>query len=250
MKATALVKQFEERKYNERILDIYEDSQLIDYQNTRYIQAINKFIELYGDVDVEIYSVPGRSEVGGNHTDHQHGRVLASSINLDAIAIVAKADVVKVVSDSFDIQEINIDDLEKKDEEKGTSEALIRGVLNGLKQEGATIGGFKAYITSDVLIGAGLSSSAAFEVMIGTIVNGLYNAMEIDRVTLAKIGQYAENVYFEKPCGLMDQCACSVGSLISIDFNDPTKPIVEKMKMLDDEQLDGIAAIVNGMTKR
>ena len=232
MKATRLVKQFEERKYDEKILDLYEDKQLIEYQNNRYIQAINKFVELYGDLDVEIYSVPGRSEVGGNHTDHQHGRVLASSINLDAIAVVSKVDdVVKVVSDAFDIKEISIHDLEKKDEEKSTSESLIRGVLFALKQEGANIGGFKAYITSDVLIGAGLSSSAAFEVMIGTIINGLYNSMEIDRVTLAKIGQYAENVYFEKPCGLMDQCACSVGSLISIDFNDPTKPIVEKMEV-------------------
>ena len=229
MKATLLVKQFEENIYKERLVDVYEDCNLLDYQTNRYINAINKFIELYGDEDIEIYSVPGRSEVGGNHTDHQHGCVLAASVNLDAIAIVTKADVVKVVSDSFDIQEICIDDLEKKDEEKATSEALIRGVLAGLRKEGYEIGGFKAYITSDVLIGAGLSSSAAFEVMIGTIVSGLYNDMKIDQVTIAKIGQFAENVYFEKPCGLMDQCACSVGSLISIDFMNPASPIVHKV---------------------
>ena len=230
MKATTLLKQFKENAFQDRIIDLYEDGSLLNYQNTRYSNAIEKFIDLYGDLDVEVYSVPGRSEVGGNHTDHQHGRVLAASVNLDVIAIVAKDEnVVKVVSDNFDIKEIDVCDLDKKDDEKATSEALIRGVLAGLKKEGANIGGFKAYITSDVLIGAGLSSSAAFEVMIGTIVNGLYNDMSVDKVTIAKIGQFAENVYFEKPCGLMDQCACSVGSLISIDFNDPASPIVSKM---------------------
>ncbi|MBR5795881.1 MAG: galactokinase [Erysipelotrichaceae bacterium] len=230
MKATTLLKQFKENAFQDRIIDLYEDETLLNYQQSRYCTAIGKFIDLYGDLDVEVYSVPGRSEVGGNHTDHQHGRVLAASVNLDAIAIVAKDEnVVKVVSDNFDIKEIDICDLDKKDDEKATSEALIRGVLAGLKKEGANIGGFKAYITSDVLIGAGLSSSAAFEVMIGTIVNGLYNDMSVDKVTIAKIGQFAENVYFEKPCGLMDQCACSVGSLISIDFNDPASPIVSKM---------------------
>lgn len=232
MKATTLLKQFKENAFQDRIIDLYEDETLLNYQQSRYCTAIGKFIDLYGDLDVEVYSVPGRSEVGGNHTDHQHGRVLAASVNLDAIAIVAKDEnVVKVVSDNFDIKEIDICDLDKKDDEKATSEALIRGVLAGLKKEGANIGGFKAYITSDVLIGAGLSSSAAFEVMIGTIVNGLYNDMSVDKVTIAKIGQFAENVYFEKPCGLMDQCACSVGSLISIDFNDPASPIVSKMEV-------------------
>lgn len=230
MKATTLLKQFKENAFQDRIIDLYEDETLLNYQQSRYCTAIERFIDLYGDLDVEIYSVPGRSEVGGNHTDHQHGRVLAASVNLDAIAIVAKDEnVVKVVSDNFDIKEIDVCDLDKKDDEKATSEALIRGVLAGLKKEGAIIGGFKAYITSDVLIGAGLSSSAAFEVMIGTIVNGLYNNMNVDKVAIAKIGQFAENVYFEKPCGLMDQCACSVGSLISIDFNDPASPIVSKM---------------------
>lgn len=232
MKATTLLKQFKENAFQDRIIDLYEDETLLNYQQSRYCTAIGKFIDLYGDLDVEIYSVPGRSEVGGNHTDHQHGRVLAASVNLDAIAIVAKDErVVKVVSDNFDIKEIDICDLDKKDDEKATSEALIRGVLAGLKKDGAIIGGFKAYITSDVLIGAGLSSSAAFEVMIGTIVNGLYNDMTVDKVAIAKIGQFAENVYFEKPCGLMDQCACSVGSLISIDFNDPASPIVSKMEV-------------------
>lgn len=232
MKATELIKQFQNNQHHELFMDLYEDQALINIQNERYIKALNKYIELFKDNDIEMYSAAGRSEVGGNHTDHQHGCVLAASINLDAIAVVSKQDdIIKVISDSFDIKEINIHDLEKKENEEGTSEALIRGVVYKLKEEGYNIGGFTAFMTSDVLMGAGLSSSAAFEVLIGTIISGLYNDMTIDMVTIAKIGQYAENVYFGKPCGLMDQCACAVGGLISIDFHDPSKPIVEAVKV-------------------
>lgn len=185
---------------------------------------------MYGDTDVEIYSAPGRSEVGGNHTDHQHGCVLAAAVNLDAIAVVGRVDnKIKVLSDDFDIAPINLEDLEIKKAEEGTSEALIRGVCARLKELGYNVGGFNAFITSDVLMGAGLSSSAAFETIIGTIISGLYNDMTIDPVVIAQVGQYAENVYFGKPCGLMDQCASSVGSLINIDFNDVAKPIVNKV---------------------
>ena len=163
-------------------------------------------------------------------TIHQHGCVLAGSINLDAIGVVARQDdVINVVSDSFNIKPIYLNDLDKKDEEEGTSEGLIRGVVSKLKELGYNIGGFKAFITSDVLVGAGLSSSAAFETIIGTIIDGLYNDMSIDMVTIAKVGQYAENVYFGKPCGLMDQCASSVGALIHIDFKDNDHPVVEKV---------------------
>lgn len=135
----------------------------------------------------------------------------------------------KVLSDDFDIAPINLEDLEIKKAEEGTSEALIRGVCARLKELGYNVGGFNAFITSDVLMGAGLSSSAAFETIIGTIISGLYNDMTIDPVVIAQVGQYAENVYFGKPCGLMDQCASSVGSLINIDFNDVAKPIVNKV---------------------
>lgn len=232
MKATQLIEQFKNNQHNEILEDIYVDTSLISYQNERYQKALNKFIDLYGDDDVSIYSAPGRSEVGGNHTDHQHGCVLAASINLDAIAIVKPQDNnIKVVSDNFDIKEIALDDLEKKDSEEGTSEALVRGVVYRLKELGYKVGGFKAYITSDVLVGAGLSSSAAFETIIGTIISGLYNDMKIDSVEIGKVGQYAENVFFGKPCGLMDQCACSVGSLIAIDFNNPEAPIVNKVEV-------------------
>ena len=228
MKASLLKEEFKTNKYDEMLEDLYEDAGLVDYQKDRYANALNKFIELYGDENVSIYSAAGRSEISGNHTDHQHGRVLAGSINLDAIGVVARQDnVINVVSDSFNIAPIHLNDLDKKDEEEGTSEALIRGVVSKLKELGYNIGGFKAFITSDVLVGAGLSSSAAFETIIGTIIDGLYNDMSIDMVTIAKVGQYAENVYFGKPCGLMDQCACAVGGLISIDFKDTEHPVVK-----------------------
>ena len=230
IKATILVEELNNKKYDELLNDIYVDTNLLDYQRERYVKAINKYVSLYGDTDVEIYSAPGRSEVGGNHTDHQHGCVLAAAVNLDAIAVVGRVDnKIKVLSDDFDIAPINLEDLEIKKAEEGTSEALIRGVCARLKELGYNVGGFNAFITSDVLMGAGLSSSAAFETIIGTIISGLYNDMTIDPVVIAQVGQYAENVYFGKPCGLMDQCASSVGSLINIDFNDGAKPIVNKV---------------------
>lgn len=228
MKAFDIMKQFMNYEHDTLIEDLYEDKSLLVYQRARYVRTLERFIKLYGDNDIEIYSVAGRSEVGGNHTDHQHGCVLAASINLDAIAMVMpQDDVIEVVSDNFNIEKINIHDLSKNDNELGTSEALIRGVVYKLKELGYKVGGFKAVITSDVLMGAGLSSSAAFEGLIGTIISGLYNNMEIDMVTIAKVGQFAENVFFGKPCGLMDQCACAVGGLISIDFNDPAAPVVK-----------------------
>ena len=227
MNTVELKKSFAENQYDELLLDIYLDESKIEYQKQRYVKAIEKFEELYGETDVEIYSAPGRSEISGNHTDHQHGEVLAASINLDAIAIVKKNDVVRVVSDNYDMITISLDDIEKKEEEEETTTALIKGVLSGLKERGNEIGGFDAYITSDVLIGAGLSSSAAFETVIGTIVSGLYNDMKVSAVDIAIIGQYAENVYFGKPCGLMDQMACSVGSLVHIDFADKANPIID-----------------------
>ncbi len=228
MKTSELKEELNQGKYDELLKDLYADSSLLEYQKKRYMKALDTYQSLYADEEVSIYSAAGRSEISGNHTDHQHGCVLAGSINLDAIGVVSKQEnIIKVVSDSFDIQAIDLNDLEKKEEEVGTSEALIRGVVYKLKELGYEIGGFKAFITSDVLMGAGLSSSAAFETIIGTIIDGLYNDMAIDMVTIAKVGQYAENVYFGKPCGLMDQCACAVGGLISIDFKDTDNPIVK-----------------------
>jgi len=217
--------------YREVLADIYVDETMIPYQTKRYVEAIERYESLYGEGDVVILSAPGRSEVCGNHTDHQHGEILAASINLDAIAVVKKLDtnVVKVVSGTYPMITLDASDLEHTPNEEGTTFAIIKGVLAGAKERGYKVGGFQTYITSDVLIGAGLSSSAAFETLIGTIISYLYNDGRLDAVTNAIIGQYSENVYFGKPCGLMDQMACSVGSLVHVDFADPKKPVVEKV---------------------
>lgn len=228
-KASLVIKEIQEGTYNDVLKEVYIDESRIEKQPQRYVAAIEKFISLYGDQEIEIYSTPGRSEVSGNHTDHQNGEVLAAAINLDIIAVVSKNDVVKVLSDDYDLKPISLDDLSKKEDEVGTSEGLMRGVLARFKELGYAIGGFNGYMTSDVLQGSGLSSSAAFEVMIGTILSGLYNEMKVDPVVIGQVGQYSENVYFGKPCGLMDQSACSVGSLIHIDFKDNSKPVVEKV---------------------
>ena len=212
--------------------DIYVTDEASSVQENRYKNAVGKFKEYFnGKEPSSIFSAPGRTEAGGNHTDHQHGEVLAASINKDAIAVTAlrEDNTVNIFAEGFGNTVIGIDDLSLREDEKGTTPALIRGVLAGLKKAGFTLGGFDAYITSDVLIGAGLSSSAAFETLIGTIVSGMFNNMSIDPVEIAKTGQYAENVYFGKPCGLMDQMACSVGNLVNIDFADPERPVVDKV---------------------
>lgn len=228
-----LVQEFKAGQYAERLKDIYVDDAVLDYQKERYIKAIEEFEKLYGEQEVEIYSAPGRSEVGGNHTDHQYGKVLAASINLDAIAIVAKTDdsIIDIKSEGYDRIQVHLDSLQPRKEEEGRSEALTRGVAARLKEEGYIIGGFQAYATSDVLNGAGMSSSAAYEVLVGNILSGIYNEGKASPILLAQIGQYAENEYFGKPCGLMDQMASSVGGLINIDFEDPKNPKVKQVKV-------------------
>lgn len=234
MKETSvLIKEFEKGIYRDLLRDIYVDEEVLDSQTDRYIKALKEYEDRFGTENVEIYSAPGRSEVGGNHTDHQYGKVLATSINLDAIAVASRTEDGRIIvaSDGYDLMEVDLDDLLAREEEKETSMALIRGVAARLRQRGHRIGGFRAYITSDVLIGAGMSSSAAYETLIGTILSGLYNQMDIDPVFLAQSGQYAENEYFGKPCGLMDQMASSVGGMIYIDFENPEKPEVKQVKV-------------------
>lgn len=228
-----LLGEIETGQYDERLKAIYVDETMVPYQKERFQKGICKFEELYGAGEVEVYSAPGRSEVGGNHTDHQHGEVLAASINLDAIAVVRKMqnNVIELLSEGYEKICVDLSDLEKKEEEEGTSIGIIRGMIYGLKKNGHKIGGFQAYVTSDVLNGAGMSSSAAFETLVGTIISGLYNGMEISPVEIAQVAQYAENVFFGKPCGLMDQMACSVGGLIHIDFADLKNPMVEKVEV-------------------
>ena len=213
--------------------DIYIDPEWASRQPSRYEGAVSTFEEHFGSSEgIEVYSAPGRTEIGGNHTDHQHGEVIAASINRDAIAVVRRTDngIINLISDNFKPNRIDTKDLDINENEKGTTVALIRGVLAALADRGYRIGGFDAFVTSDVLVGAGISSSAAFETLVGTVISGLYNDMKIDPVTIAKAGQYAENVYFGKPCGLMDQMACSVGNMVHIDFKFPDNPEVERIE--------------------
>lgn len=232
MNTQTLIEKLQNGELDDRLLDIYVDNKLMDYQRNRYIAAIKKFEDLYDAGEVVLFSAPGRSEVGGNHTDHQHGKVLAASINLDSLGVVRATDdnTIRLVSDNYDEIVISLDDILLKEEEKETTTALIKGVVSGFLNRKFQVGGFKAYVTSDVLIGAGLSSSAAFETLIGTILSGLYNNMSVSAIDIAIIGQYAENIYFGKPCGLMDQMACSVGNLVYIDFENTSKPVVEKVE--------------------
>jgi len=212
--------------------DLYgDDPRIISFQNKRFEKLIKRFNEVFGSQPFKYFSTPGRTEISGNHTDHNHGKVIAASINLDSIACVAEADsVVKIFSEGYEkLFIVNLDNLNPIDVESGTTNALIRGIASCFVERGFNVGGFNACITSDVLQGSGLSSSASIEVLIGTIFNHLYNDGKIPPEEIAKIGQYAENVYFKKPCGLMDQMACAVGGIISIDFYNPEYPIINKI---------------------
>ncbi|NLZ46065.1 MAG: galactokinase [Clostridiales bacterium] len=213
-----------------KLVDIY-GKDLVDFQKKRYEKAIENFKALYGNIPFRIFSAPGRTEVGGNHTDHNHGKVLAAGVSLDVIAIVGTCDnnAIQIKSEGFPEDIVDISNLEVVKTDINSSASLIRGVADGFFKNGYSIGGFKAYTTSNVLKGSGLSSSAAFEVLVGTILNYLYNNAEVSPVKIAQIAQYAENVHFGKPSGLMDQMASSVGSFITIDFADTENPIVNSV---------------------
>ena len=216
-------------KFDNAFASLYGD---VKAAKTRYLDAIDCFQKLYGKrEDVRLFSAPGRTEVGGNHTDHQHGCVLAGSVNLDVIAVVASTEdgSISVKSEGYNEDTFNIADLEVKEAENGKAIALIRGMCGEFKKDGYEIGGFVAYTTSNVLKGSGLSSSAALEVLIGNILSHLYNGGEVDPVEIAKLAQRTENIYFGKPCGLMDQMACSVGGFVGMDFKNPSKPVIEKI---------------------
>lgn len=215
-------------KYDKTFEVLYGD---VSAARKRYADAVDSFENLYGTRDVRLFSAPGRTEVGGNHTDHQHGCVLAGSVNLDVIAVVAATDdgTVRVKSEGYDEDVISLSELTASESEYGRASALIRGMCAEFKKGGYKIGGFVAYTTSNVLKGSGLSSSAAFEVLIGNILSGLYNDGSVDNVEIAKIAQKAENIYFGKPCGLLDQMASSVGGFTAADFKDPENPVIEKV---------------------
>ena len=189
------------------------------------------FHTAFGSVPTSYFSAPGRTEVGGNHTDHQRGRVLAGAVNLDTVAAVREngSTVIRVQSKGYPLCEVDLKNLTPVPEEINTTPALIRGVAARFAQLGCHVQGFDAYCESTVLPGSGLSSSAAFEVLVGTIINHLFFEARVSQAEVAQIGQYAENVFFGKPCGLMDQTASAVGGLVTIDFFDKAHPVIESV---------------------
>ena len=196
----------------------------------RYAAVLDGLEKTFGShAEAGLYSAPGRTEIGGNHTDHQHGRVLAGSVNIDMIAAAAPNDKnqLRVQSEGYDLCVIDLNDLEARKEEENTTASLLRGECAAFTQRGAKLAGLDVYISSNVPKGSGVSSSAAFEVLIGVILNDCFMAEKVSPIAIAQIGQWAENVYFGKPCGLMDQMASSVGNIITIDFASPAKPVVE-----------------------
>ncbi|MBO4927317.1 MAG: galactokinase [Clostridiales bacterium] len=240
---------------------------VLSYQKTRYIEAVEAFYSAFrieknsaGEFDkgsvcepemipaaetaVFLFSAPGRTEIGGNHTDHQHGRVLAAAVDLDAIAVASLNNLqqIRILSKGYPLIAVDLSDLSPKAEEQGTTSALVRGVAAQFQKLGTDVLGFDAYVTSDVLTGSGLSSSAAFEVLIGTIIDHLSNEGKAGAVNIAKFGKIAENLYFGKASGLMDQMVSSVGGFVKIDFADPESPVIEKIDRSLDEA--GIALIV------
>ena len=218
-------------KSNDILAKLYNGRSMDDVK-ARYNAAFNEFESIFGEADeLSVFSVAGRSEICGNHTDHNYGKVLAASIDLDIIAIVKKTDdnVIRVKSAGFPEDVVDVTKLAPVFADTGRSSSLIRGVCDGFTKNDLAIGGFVAYTTSDILGGSGLSSSAAFEDMIGTILNHLYNNGKVDYIEISKISQYAENVHFGKPCGLMDQVACAAGGFVTIDFENPKAPIAQKI---------------------
>ena len=231
MNITEIKQKIENGAFDKDFSMLYGD---VNVARARYTAACDSFCDIFSERDnIRLFSAPGRTEVGGNHTDHQHGCVLAGGVNLDVIAVVAPNNdgKVRIKSEGYDMDVIDITELEKNEAEHGRASALIRGVLSRFKELGCTLSGFNAYTTSNVLKGSGLSSSAAFEVLVGNIVNGMFFEAKADEITVAKIGQYAEREYFGKPCGLLDQMASSLGGFTYADFFDPAEPITEKINL-------------------
>ncbi len=207
------------------------DVSVLNEQATRYINLLDEFEKTFGKDEVHLFSSPGRTEIGGNHTDHNFGRVLAGAVNLDNIAVAAanESSTIRIKSAGYPEFKVDLSNLTIDESKFYTSGSLVKGICAGMKSRGYAIGGFDACIEGRVPKGSGLSSSASFEVLIGTILNELFNDGKMPAVENAIIGQWSENNYFGKPCGLMDQTACSVGGLITIDFKDPSNPIVKEV---------------------
>jgi len=220
-----------------------DDDILID-QRKRYLSLLDKFLIMSGSSELHFFSSPGRTEIGGNHTDHNFGRVLAGAVNLDNVAIAARNNtkIIRIESVGYPGFAVDLTNLKSDTKEQFTSAALVRGIASRMQDLGLAIGGFDAVIDGRVPKGSGLSSSASFEVLIGTILSHLFNGGKLDPIQNAIIGQYSENNFFGKPCGLMDQTACSCGGLVTIDFEDPAKPEVKKVSF--DFMSTGFALVI------
>ena len=232
MNVNELIAAINDGTYDENLKAVYVTDKAVEEQKPRYVETLNDFGELFGyDREVNIISAPGRTEVCGNHTDHNNGKVLAASINLDAIAVVSKNDdnIIRVKSKGHKMNVVDLDDLIPNEANFGSSTTLVQGVAATIKNLGYTVAGFDACTTSDVMGGSGLSSSAAFEVLLGSILSYMFNDGKISPVEIAKVAQYSENVFFGKPCGLLDQMASSVGTFVTIDFKSTKDPVIKKI---------------------
>lgn len=228
MRASEFLTELNNGKYNKAISALY-GREAVEHQKARYAKAVEKFTEIYPQSDeISIFSTPGRCEIGGNHTDHQHGCVLAAAVDVDVIAVVSfnQSGVINALSEGYKEVSVQLDQLAPNPDDNGTA-AIIRGVASRFAKMGVVIGGFDMYAASDVLAGSGISSSAAFETLIGTVIDKHYNEGKAGAVEIAKIGQFAEINYFGKKCGLMDQTVCSVGGFVFIDFKDTENPVIE-----------------------
>ncbi len=231
MNIQELINALNDGRLNDTFSQLYglSDKEIIR-QKARYLNAAEKFSRLFPEQDeIHLYSAPGRSEVGGNHTDHQHGCVFAAAVNCDVIAFVSFNDsgIIHICSEGHDPDIVDISELEPVKDEEGHSVSLVRGIAAKFAEMGVKLSGFDAYTTSEVKSGSGLSSSAAFENLVGNIIDRQFNGGKAGAVEIAKIGQFAENVYFGKASGLMDQMVSSVGGFVAIDFKDPAKPVIE-----------------------
>ncbi len=230
-KINALIEKIANGK-NPLFQELYGVNEVVlNEQASRYASLMNEFQKVYGTDDVALFSSPGRTEIGGNHTDHNYGRVLAGAVNLDMIAVAATngTNVIRIKSVGYPEFQVDLSELVIDESQFYTSSSIVKGIGARMKQLGYEIGGFDACIDGRVPKGSGLSSSASFEVLIGAVINHLFNDGKMTAVENGIIGQWSENNYFGKPCGLMDQTACSVGGLITIDFKDPSKPIVKEV---------------------
>lgn len=234
MRRGKLLRELEQSELSEQLVPVYgSDAPSAAYRLRELVLEYGETFPCDDEAETLLFSTPGRTELGGNHTDHQHGHGLAASVDLDTIACVVpnNSQIIRIKSRHHRIAEVDLGDLSIRKEEAGNSVSLVRGVASRLTQLGYTVGGFDAYTTTRVLRGSGLSSSAAFEVLVATIMNQLFCGGALTSTDLAKVGQYAENVYFGKPCGLMDQLSCATGGVIAIDFKDPDDPQLRQVQV-------------------